>query len=72
MKTILVLAPHPELADAMRSGLNPETYRIVHRGSPEEAEPLLAHGLSDVCVLDMELTGVQGIWVIEKAWPERV
>jgi len=66
MKTILVLAPHPELADAMRTGLNPESYRIVHRGSPEEAEPLLAHGLADVCVLDLELTGVQGIWVVEK------
>ena len=66
MKTILVLAPHPELADAMRSGLNPESYRIVHRASPEEAEPMLAHGLTDVCVLDLDLTGVQGIWVVEK------
>jgi len=50
----------------MRTGLNPEEYRIVHRGSPEEAEPLLTHGLTDVCVLDLELTGVQGIWVVEK------
>lgn len=66
MRTILVLAPHPELADAMRTGLNPEQYRVVHRGSPEEAEPLLAHGLADVCVLDLDLTGVQGIWVVEK------
>jgi signal transduction histidine kinase/DNA-binding NarL/FixJ family response regulator len=66
MKTILVVAPHPELADAMRTGLNPEQYRIVHRANPEEAEPMLAHGLADVCVLDLELTGVQGIWVVEK------
>jgi signal transduction histidine kinase/CheY-like chemotaxis protein len=66
MKTLLVLAPHPELADAMRAGLDPEHYRIVHRVSPEEAEPLLVHGLADACVLDLELSGAQGIWVIEK------
>lgn len=66
MKTLLVLAPHPEIAEALRAGLNPEQYRIVHRVSPEEAEPLLVHGLADACVLDLELSGVQGIWVIEK------
>ena len=66
MKTLLVLAPHPELADAIRGGLSPEQYRIIHRVSPEEAEPLLVHGLADVCVLDLELSGVQGIWAIEK------
>lgn len=66
MKTLLVLAPHPELADAIRSGLSPEQYRIIHRASAEEAEPLLVHGLADVCVLDLELSGVQGVWMIEK------
>ncbi|HEU5072421.1 MAG TPA: ATP-binding protein [Verrucomicrobiae bacterium] len=66
MKTLLVLAPHPELADSMRTGLNPEHYRVVHRVSAEEAEPLLVHGLVDACVLDLELSGVQGIWMIEK------
>ena len=66
MKTLLVLAPHPELADAMRAGLNPEQYRIVHRVSAEEAEPMLAHGLAEACVLDLELSGMQGVWLIEK------
>ena len=66
MKTILVLAPHPELADAMSSGLNHEQYRLVHRVSVEDAEPLLVHGLADVCVLDLEISGVQGIWAVEK------
>ena len=66
MKTLLVLAPHPELADAMRAGLNPEQYRIVHRVSAEEAEPLLVHGLADACVLDLEMSGVQGVWLVEK------
>lgn len=66
MKTLLVLAPHPEIAETIRTGLNPEQYRIIHRASLDEAEPLLAHGLVNACIVDVELTGVQGIWVLEK------
>ncbi len=46
MKTILVLSPHPDFAEAIRASLNPEQYRIVHRLGVEEAEPLLTHGLA--------------------------
>lgn len=66
MKTILVLAPHPELVETLRAGLSPEHYRIVHRVGVEEAEPLLAHGLANVCIVDVELTGVQEVWILEK------
>ncbi|MGA2029431.1 MAG: ATP-binding protein [Verrucomicrobiota bacterium] len=66
MKTLLVLAAHPDFAEAIRAGLNPEEHRVVHRVSFEEAEPLLAHGLVGACILDVELLGVQGVWVIEK------
>jgi len=66
MKTLLVLAPHSELAENIRQGLNPERYRIIHRASIEEAEPFLAHGLVNACVVDVELTSVQGVWVLEK------
>src|SRR3970040_798615 len=66
MKTLLVLAPHPELAETIRTGLNPEHYRIIHRASLDEAEPLLSHGLVNACIVDVELTGVQGIWILEK------
>lgn len=66
MKTLLVLAPHPELVEALRAGLSPEQYRIVHRVSVEEAEPLLAHGLASACVVDVELMSVQEVWVLEK------
>lgn len=66
MKTLLVLAPHPELAESLRTGLAPEQYRIVHRTTVEEAEPLLAHGLANACIVDVELSSVQGIWVLEK------
>lgn len=66
MKTLLVLAPHPELAESIRSGLSPEHYRIIHRTTVDEAEPILAHGLANACVLDVELSTVQGVWVLEK------
>ncbi len=66
MKTILVLAQHPELGESIRAALSPEHYRIVHRLSVEEADPLLSHGLLDVCVIDADLTNVQALWMIEK------
>src|SRR5215471_13049715 len=66
MKKLLVLAPHPDLAEAIRAGLNPDEFRVMHRANVEEAEPLLAHGLADACVIDVELTNVQGVWLLEK------
>jgi signal transduction histidine kinase/ActR/RegA family two-component response regulator len=66
MKTLLVLAQHPDLGETIRAGLNPEQYRVIHRAGVEEAEPLLAHGLADACIVDVELTSVQGVWVLEK------
>jgi signal transduction histidine kinase len=66
MKTLLVLAPSPDLPEAVRAALNPEQYRVLHRATMEEAEPFLAHGLADGCIIDMELTDVQGVWLLEK------
>ncbi len=66
MKTLLVLAEHPDFAEAIRAGINPEHYRVIDRANLDEAEPLLAHGLAEACIVDVELTGVQGIWFLEK------
>jgi signal transduction histidine kinase/CheY-like chemotaxis protein len=66
MRTLLALSPHPEFAETIRAGLNPEEYRVIHRVGLEDAEPLLLHNLASVCLLDVELTGVQGIWMLEK------
>ena len=66
MKTILVLSAHPDFAETIRAGLNPEQYRVVHRLGVEEAEPLLTHGLAAACILDIDLMGVEGVWVIER------
>ena len=65
MKTILVLSPHPDFAEAVRASLNPEAYRTVHRLSVEEAEPLVVHGLAGAIILDANLTGVESIWNLE-------
>jgi len=66
MKTILVLSPHPDFAEAVRVALNAEEYRVVHRLNVEEGEPLLVHGLVSVCILDADLLGVESVWVIER------
>ena len=66
MKTLLVLAQSPDFAEAVRAAVTPENYRVIQRFSIEEAEPLLQHGLFNVCLMDVESTEVQGIWMIEK------
>lgn len=66
MRTLLVLAEHPELAEAVRAAANPEAFRIVHRINLSDAEPLLVHGLVDACIIDLDLTSVQAIWALEK------
>ncbi|MCI0743863.1 MAG: ATP-binding protein [Verrucomicrobia subdivision 3 bacterium] len=66
MKTVLVLAQHPELAQVIPEALNPEEYRVLHRLSVEEAEPLIGAGAVDACIIDVEAAAVQGVWMIER------
>ena len=66
MKSILVLSSHPDFAEAIRASLNSEQYRVVHRHTVEEGEPLLVHGLIAACVLDADLMGVECVWIIER------
>ena len=66
MKTILVLSSHPDFAEAIRTSLGSEQYRVVHRHTVEEGEPLLVHGLIAACVLDADLIGVECVWIIER------
>ncbi len=74
MKTLLVLAHHPDLAEAVRSGLNPESYRVLHRMDADEAEPLLQNRMLDACIVDVEATQIQALWMIEKVrrWAPQV
>ena len=66
MKTILVLSNHPDFAEVIRAGLSPDQYRIVHRLTVDEAEPLLAHGLVAVCLLDADLMDVELVWAVDR------
>jgi DNA-binding NtrC family response regulator len=66
MKTILVLAQHPELPEAIRTALDAERYRIVHRLDLTDAEPLLDHALVHVCVIDSGVAESHGMWVVER------
>jgi signal transduction histidine kinase/ActR/RegA family two-component response regulator len=66
VKTLLVLADTPELSETLRAGLNPETYRVLHRPTREEAEPLIIHGLVNACIVDVEHANIQGLWLIQK------
>src|SRR5512146_1040618 len=66
MKTLLVLAEHPDFPEAIRAGVDPEKFRILHRTNLEEAEPLLAHGLAEACIIDLELSSVRGVWSLER------
>ncbi len=66
MKTLLVLAQHPGLVETLRPNLPADQYRLVHRSSLEDAEPLLANSRVHACILDLEGVDVQAIWLIEK------
>lgn len=65
MKTLLILAQHPELAVAIRAALNPDAYRVLHRASVEDAEPLLGGGSMDACVLDLDDAEPPATWVLD-------
>jgi signal transduction histidine kinase/CheY-like chemotaxis protein len=66
MKKLLVLAELPDFAEAIRASVNPEHYRVIAGTGLDEAEPLLAHGLAEACIVDIELTSVRAIWFLEK------
>jgi signal transduction histidine kinase/DNA-binding NarL/FixJ family response regulator len=66
MKTLLILAEHPEFPESIRSGLSLDSYRIIHCHGLEEAEPLLHRGLLSACILDLETADVRAMWVIDR------
>jgi signal transduction histidine kinase len=66
MKTLLVIAQHPESAESLRAALRPDQYRIIQRLDVAEAEPVLASGMTDACLLDVESMQIQGLWAVEK------
>jgi len=66
MKSILVLSNHPDFAESVRAGLDAARYRVVHRLTVDEAEPLLAHGLVAASILDADLMDVEIVWAVDR------
>jgi signal transduction histidine kinase/DNA-binding NarL/FixJ family response regulator len=66
MKSILVLSNHPGFAETVRAGLDAAHYRVVHRLTVDEAEPLLAHGLVAASILDADLMDVEIVWAVDR------
>ncbi|MEY4918767.1 MAG: hypothetical protein RL616_2680 [Verrucomicrobiota bacterium] len=66
MKTLLVLSPHPAFAETIGDALAADQFRIIHRSSVDDCEPLLVHGLVSACILDVDLLGVENVWIIER------
>ena len=66
MKSILVLSNHPDFAETVRAGLDVAHYRVVHRLTVDEAEPLLTHGLVAASILDADLMDVEIVWAVDR------
>jgi signal transduction histidine kinase/DNA-binding NarL/FixJ family response regulator len=66
MRTILVIAPNPTLAAAVRNALAPERYRVIEHTDLREDELRLGGYAVDACVFDVDLTTVEPIRQIER------
>jgi signal transduction histidine kinase/DNA-binding NarL/FixJ family response regulator len=74
MKTLLILAPAPGLASAIRAALDPAQYRVIEHGEFREDELRLTAASIDACVFDADLTTVEPIRSLERlrrVLPER-
>lgn len=65
MKTLLVIAKQPSLAEAVRVVLDAGEFRVLHHAEVWAAEPLFSHSTVDAVILDAELTDVRPIRAIE-------
>ncbi len=66
MKTLLVIAPEPVLAAAIRAALDPERYRVLQQSDLSDDELLLNPVSIDACILDADLTSIEPIRTIQR------
>lgn len=66
MKTLLILTKQPSLVAAIQSVLDQTQYQIVAKEDVREAESLLTRGAIDASMLDVELTDVRAVRLIER------
>jgi two-component system KDP operon response regulator KdpE len=65
--TVLVVEDDGPLRTALRAGLRAQSFEVVDVASGEEAISVLAHGLPDLVLLDLNLPGVDGFEVLARA-----
>ena len=66
MRTLLILTKQPSLAAAIQSVLDQTKYQIVAKEDIWEAESLLTRGAIDASILDVDLTDVRAVRLIEE------
>ncbi|HWB58424.1 MAG TPA: ATP-binding protein [Chthoniobacteraceae bacterium] len=66
MRTLLILTKQPLLAAAIQAVLDQSKYQIVAKEDIWEAESLLTRGAIDATILDVELTDVRAVRLIEE------
>jgi signal transduction histidine kinase/DNA-binding NarL/FixJ family response regulator len=66
VKTVLVIAPGPTLAAAVRNALDSRHHRVLEHASLREEELRLTASAVDLCVFDVDLTSVEPIREIER------
>ena len=66
MRTLLILTKQPLLAAAIQAVLDQTKFQIVAKEDVWEAELLLARGAIDASILDVELTDVRAVRLIEE------
>lgn len=65
MKTLLVLAEKPGLAEAIRAVLDGDRYRVIFQTELRAGDVILSQGRVDACILDAELTTIRPIRTLE-------
>lgn len=66
MKKLLILARHAEFVEAVKAAFLGQEVSLSLFAEVEEAEPLLVHGLADLCIVDGELASVPPTLLLEK------
>jgi signal transduction histidine kinase/DNA-binding NarL/FixJ family response regulator len=66
MRTVLVIAPSPALAAAVRQALGTERYCVIEHTALREDELLLTADAIDACVMDADLATIEPIRLIER------
>jgi signal transduction histidine kinase len=66
MKTLLIIAPTPSLAAAVRAALDATHYRVIEQSEIREEDLRQQAPLIDACLLDVDLTTVEPIRHLER------